>query len=184
MNQFYLLRHGEVDVDPSKPASELALSDRGRNSALKLVDKGIFANADLIYISEEKKAYSTAEIIADSLGKKVLKLSNFNELNRNKAGFLENYDSAVKEAFTYPSQSRNSWEPCTEALKRFRKGIGIINKKHKNKKILIVSHGIVLTLYFAYLKRQMTHLFSRWKKLSFLSYGIVEDSVVVKDITA
>ena len=182
MNQFYLLRHGDVDVDPSKPASEWALSDRGRNSALKLVDKGIFANTDLIYCSEEKKAYSTAEIIADSLGKKVLKLSNFKELNRNKAGFLESYDNAVKEAFTNPSQSRNNWEPCTEALKRFRKGIEILNEKHESKKILIVSHGIVLTLYFAYLKREMNHLFSRWNKLNFLSYGIVEDSMVVKDI--
>ncbi len=42
--------------------------------------------------------------------------------------------------------------------------------------------GIVLTLYFAYLKKEMNHLFPRWNKLNFLSYGIVEDSLVVKDI--
>ena len=183
MTHFYLLRHGEVDVDPSKPASEWALSDLGISEALRLVEKGVFADIDVIYSSEEKKAYCTARIIAERLGKKVQKLSNFNELDRSKSGFIENYDSAVNEAFANPSQSSNSWEPCTEALKRFRKGMEILSKKHKNKKILVVSHGIVLTLYFTHLKRQMTNLFSRWKELNFLSYGIVEDSLVVKDIT-
>ena len=182
MNLYYLLRHGEVNVDPSKPANEWSLSDRGKNSIFEVVERGVFDKIDVIYSSEENKAYFTAKIIADALEKKVWKLYNFNELDRSKTGFLKNYDDALKEAFSKLQESRNNWEPCSDALKRFREGIEILDQRHENKRILVVSHGIVLTLYFAYLKGEMNHLFSRWRRLYFLSYGIVEDSTVIKDI--
>ena len=155
---------------------------RARKSTLKLAEKGMFANIDFIYSSEESKAFHTAKIIADALGKKVHKLSNFTELDRSKTDFLKNYDNAVMEAFANLLKSRNNWESCADASKWFRDGIGILNERHENRRILIVSHGIVLTLYFAYLKREINHLFSRWKKLQYLSYGIIEDSEVIRDI--
>jgi len=88
-------------------------------------------------------------------------LPNFNELDRSKAGFLENYDYAVKEAFSNFQGSRSNLEPCRGALKRFREGVETLNQRHENKRILVVSRGIVLTLHFAYLREEMNHLFSR-----------------------
>jgi len=180
MNTFYLLRHGEVCVDKSKPASEWTLSYEGVRQVHELAKKGTFANVDLIYSSEEEKAFHTAQTIADSIGKEALKLSNFNELHRNT--FVGNYESAIRKAFARINESSSDWEPCLSALHRFREGIEQMNMKYRNKKILIVSHGIVLTLYFAHLNREMNELFARWKKLNFLSYGVVKDSQVVKDI--
>jgi broad specificity phosphatase PhoE len=182
MNTFYLLRHGEVKVDPNRPASEWSLSEKGKNAVFELVREGVFRKMDAVYSSEEDKSYSTAKIIADSLEKEVWKLPNFNELDRSKSGFLEDYDNAVKEAFSNFQESRNSWEPCKNALRRFREGMQALNQKHEHKRVLIVSHGIVLTLYFAYLKGEMEHLFSRWRRLDFLSCGIVKDSTVTRDI--
>lgn len=180
MNTFYLLRHGKVNINPNKPANEWALSSEGINETRRLVKERTLTDVDFFYSSEEEKAYHTAKIIADSTGKKVGVLSNFNELNRKS--FLENYKSAVEKAFSNINESKNNWESCLSALKRFRKGMELINRRHENKRILIVSHGIVLTLYFAILKGDMSNLFSRWKRMRFLSYGVVENAAVVKDI--
>ena len=180
MNTLYLLRHGKVDVDVNKPANEWTLSNEGINKVLGLVKNRVFSNVDFVYSSEEEKAYHTARIIANSIGKEVVRLSSFNELNRKL--FSDNYESAVKETFLNISNSRSNWESCLHALERFIEGIELVNQRHENKKILIVSHGIVLTLYFAHLNGDMNNLFSRWKKLKYLSYGIVENSTVIKDI--
>lgn len=180
MNTFYLLRHAKVNVNPRKPANEWTLSSEGISETRRLVEERMLTDADFVYSSEEEKAYHTAKIIANSIGKEVAELSNFNELNRKS--FLENYEFAVEKAFSNTDGSRNNWESCINALKRFRKGIELIDQKHENKRILIVSHGIVLTLYFAHLKGDMNNLFSRWKRLRFLSYGVVENAAVVKDI--
>jgi len=180
MNTFYLLRHGKVDIDPRKPANEWTLSSEGINETRRLVKERTLTDVDFFYSSEEEKAYHTAKIIADAIGKEVVAISNFNELDRKS--FLENYESAVKKAFSNINESRNNWESCLSALKRFRTGMELIDQKHESKRILIVSHGIVLTLYFAHLKGDMSNLFFRWKRLRFLSYGVVENAEVVKDI--
>ena len=180
MNTFYLLRHGKVCVDKNKPPREWILSHEGVKEVSELAENRTFEHVDLIYSSEEEKAFHTAQIIADSIGKSALKLSNFNELNRNK--FIGNYESAIREAFSNINKSLSSWESCLSALQRFREGIELMNVGYRNKKILIVSHGIVLTLYFAHLKGEMNNLFSRWKRLSFLGWGVVKDSIVLKDI--
>ena len=180
MNTFYLLRHGKVCTDKNKPPKEWPLSREGIRQVFELAKNRTFENVNFIYSSEEEKAVHTAQIIADLNRKKVLKLSNFDELNRNR--FVENYESAIGEAFSNINKSRSNWESCLSALHRFKEGIELMNMKYKSEQILIVSHGIVLTLHFAFLKGEMDKLFFRWKKLNFLCWGVVKDSTVVKDI--
>ncbi len=182
MNTYYLLRHSKANIDPSKPPSEWTLSEDGRASLQRFARRPLFREVNFVYSSTETKAYSTAKMIAYSLQKKVSKMVNFNELNRNKGGFISKYENALREAFSNIQESRNNWEPCQTTLERFKEGIEILNQKHDHKKILVVSHGIALTLYFAFLKEEMGNLLSRWKKLRFLDYGIVKDSRVVRDI--
>ncbi len=182
MNTYYLLRHGKTNIDPSKPPSEWTLSEDGRTSLQRFARRPLFREVNFVYSSTEAKAYSTAKMIACSLQKKVSQMVNFNELNRNKGGFIGKYENALREAFSNIQESRNNWEPCQMTLERFKEGIEILNQKHDHKKILVVSHGIALTLYFAFLKEEMDNLLSRWKKLRFLDYGIVKDSRVVRDI--
>ena len=47
---------------------------------------------------------------------------------------------------------------------------------------MIVAHGTVMTLYFAYLLGKLDDIFSRWKDLGFGSWGMVQNGKVVKDI--
>ena len=63
-------------------------------------------------------------------------------------------------------------------------GIRGVDRIKEVENILIVSHGIVLTLYFAKLMDMMEVAYQRWVQLKFLSYGIVEDGVVKQDIVS
>ena len=91
------------------------------------------------------------------------------------------YEKSVKWAFENPHKGIHGWETTSSALKRFTRAVEEV-KKREEERILIVSHGIVLSLYFGVLTHQMDNLYSRWKKLAFGAWGIVEDRNVLKDI--
>ena len=76
----------------------------------------------------------------------------------------------------------HGWETIDSAMKRFNQGVEELSSKYHSKKLLVVSHGIVLTMYFASLLNCMDEAFDRWKKLRFCSYGIVKNGEVIKDI--
>jgi len=59
-----------------------------------------------------------------------------------------------------------------------------INSTYKNKKILIVSHGCVINLYFAKCLNQLDRIVERIFSNTFCDYGIIEDGRVVKDIAS
>ncbi|MBI3031852.1 histidine phosphatase family protein [Candidatus Woesearchaeota archaeon] len=79
-------------------------------------------------------------------------------------------------------QSRHRWETAQNALSRYEDSIEQINKEYEGKNILIVSHGTVMSLYFAKLTGTMGQIVEREKKLGYCDYGIVKDGHVVKDI--
>ena len=75
------------------------------------------------------------------------------------------------------------WESAHNALTRFQKIIEEIDMKYSDKRILIVSHGIVLTLYFVkLLEIPSNEFFSRWKSLLFCDWGVVKEGKVIKDM--
>lgn len=177
------LRHCESELDFNIPASQWRLSAKGEQHARRLASSGHFDDVEVIISSEEKKAHQTAHPIAKRNSLSIREMPNFNELDRDVATPLtkNEYESCVKRAFENPHEGVHGWETTSSALKRFTRGIEEV-KKREEPKILIVSHGIVLTLYFGVLTHQMNQLFNRWKKLTFGAYGIIEDGNVVRDI--
>ena len=78
--------------------------------------------------------------------------------------------------------TNHGWETAHHALERFKKAIEEIDKKYDKKKIIICSHGTVMTLYFAHLKNEMDDLISRWRGLKFGAVGIIKNNKIVRDI--
>jgi broad specificity phosphatase PhoE len=66
--------------------------------------------------------------------------------------------------------------------KRFSNAVEEIISGSNANDLLIVAHGIVLTLYFAKLEGRLDRAFERWKKLRFLDWGITSNGRVVRDI--
>ncbi|MBU2503587.1 MAG: histidine phosphatase family protein, partial [Nanoarchaeota archaeon] len=78
--------------------------------------------------------------------------------------------------------SQYDWETANHALKRFKDAVTQIDDEQENKKILICSHGTVITLYFAYLQDKLNDLMRRWKDLKFGAVGIIKNKKVITDV--
>ncbi|MHA1954074.1 MAG: histidine phosphatase family protein [Candidatus Heimdallarchaeaceae archaeon] len=184
-NKFIFLRHALTKIDPSRPADQWELSEEGIKNIKEIVMSGVFDDVDVIIASAEKKAIQTASYIANKLVKEIVADACFNELNRGFSfqASKREYDKKVEKALMNREKCIDNWESANSTLDRFLKGISILDQDYSNKKILVVCHGINLSLYFAHLLQIPENLiFPRWKNLEFCAWGIVISKKVVKDI--
>lgn len=183
-NEIIFLRHAETSRDPRTPASRWSLSLEGYKQTTRILADLSAHNFDCVFSSDENKAYETAKVFEDKIHSSIIRNSSFNELERDNGPYLsdEEYLIAVQAVMNNPSLSIHGWETLESASNRFIQGVDEINRRYHSKKLLVVSHGIVLTIYFASLLNCMDEAFERWEKLHFCSYGIVRNGVVIKDI--
>lgn len=154
-NKYILLRHGETIYQTKKddflypwPDSVTILTKKGRNQAETAAKNLKNKNIDLIYSSDFLRARQTARIVAKKLGLKVKLDKRLRDINWGiyQGGLVKDYlqfFSSVKQRFSKrPAQGEN-WRDVRKRMIEFIKDI---DKRYKNKKILIVSHGDPLWL--------------------------------------
>ena len=183
MNTFIFLRHAETSHDSKTNAADWVLSEEGYEKSLKLVEDETFKNIDLIFTSTEVKAVLTVKPLSKFYNLEITKMPEFDEVRRSDI-FLSDEDfkaNKIKqlEDLNFPAFGG---ETVNEALKRFTSGINIINDNFTDKKILVVSHGTILTAYFGKVLGDYSNLSERWKKTGFCSYGIIKNNEIVQDI--
>ncbi|MHA2179704.1 MAG: histidine phosphatase family protein [Candidatus Thorarchaeota archaeon] len=180
----YFLRHGLTSIIPGIAPSKWPISDEGRRHASKIASSGIFDEIEVVVSSMEEKAYETAVPVSSRLGLPILTDPAFNELDRDRGGFmsLASYSDTVHRVLVEPSFEVSGWELSGAALERFQEGIDKMEKGHESENVLIVSHGIVLTLFFSHLLGLSDESPSRWDALGFCSWGLVRKRKVVRDI--
>ena len=184
-NTIVFLRHAETIINQDIPVDEWEISENGKKTTKEIIVSGIFDDIDKIIASEERKAIQTASFLAERLGKKIITNSDFNELGRG-GGYVyskNQYEKQVKKLFEVGRSEIKEWEEARSALRRIMRAIDYINKEYSNMKILVVSHGIVLSLYFSHLLGiKKEEYFNRWKRMEFCGFGIIKNKKVVKDI--
>ena len=149
-----------------------------------------FNDVDLIISSTEPKAYQTADMIALRQKQTVFRNPLFDELNRDGGFYLTSsqYKIAVQTVLQDYSYRVDGWETSASALSRFKRGINEVIAEHDAKRVLIISHGIVLTLYFSESLGNKDNMLVqelnlvRWDTLEYCSWGVVQDNIVIKDI--
>lgn len=183
-NIIIFLRHAETKVNKRVKNSEWSLTDKGKLEALNITRSKFFEDIDILIASAEEKAFKTILPLAEKLKKKILREAELNEIMRDQGKFLETkeYLSTMKLCMLNKDQSFNNWETANEALERFSKKIEEIDYKFDEKKILIVSHGTVINLYFAKLLGKLENVFIRAQTNTFCEYGIIQNKKVIKDI--
>ncbi len=184
-NTLLLVRHAETKVDENSAISKWLLTEKGERDAINLFKSDLFYDVDIIITSSEEKAFQTAYAISERLHKKIIRDENLNEISRDQGRFLKTKDEylkILKLCVENRTQSYNNWETANHALERFSKAIHEIDTKYSNKKILIVSHGCVLNLYFAKILEQLDKIFERLSTNTFCDYGIIQNSKIIKDI--
>ncbi|MHA1935518.1 MAG: histidine phosphatase family protein [Candidatus Thorarchaeota archaeon] len=184
-NEFVFVRHAESIVDDRKVPSEWVLSSIGKRHALELASNIEFQNLDIIVASSEQKAIDTALPLSEKLGLKIIQNSAFNELARTHitGQTIQQYRAKVESIFSQPSKSIPGWESPQDGLNRISDGVEALDAQYESQKIMIVSHGMILSLYFALLQNEMVNLFKRWIHLGFCSWGRVQNGVVLKYIS-
>lgn len=183
MNTFIFLRHAETEKDSTKNAADWILSEKGFEESKNLTQLPIFQNLDLIFTSSEVKSVLTAKPLAVNLDLEIIRMPEFDEVRRSNT-FLstEEFNIHKKRQLEDLNFAAFDGETGNEALRRFRTGLKKLNENYNDKKILIVSHGTILTIYFAHQKGIFDDLNGRWSKTKFCSYGIIRDKEIIKDI--
>ncbi|NHJ05640.1 MAG: histidine phosphatase family protein [Candidatus Heimdallarchaeota archaeon] len=185
-NTFFLLRHAQTEMVQNKKISEWPLTERGIIIASKLANEIFRKPFDLIYSSSEPKAIQTAKPFAEKYNLKIIQCFEFRELNRDRGDFQSEdlYKANVELVLKNRDRIYNNWETANNALSRFKEKFQEIDNENQNKKILIVSHGLILNLFFAHLLNDMSSVFKRWQTTKFCDYGIIDKGTVLKDITS
>ena len=177
-NSYIFFRHALTRIDKEQPAEKWVISDEGIQEACEVISSGKFDDVDVIISSSEKKAIQTAYYLAERIEKEIILNPNFKELDRGH-DFIESkedYETMVWRIFNNRTECSFGWETAEKALARFKRGIARIENTYSDKKIFIVSHGIVLTLYYAELHGwDLGETFKQWKELPFCGYKIIQE---------
>ena len=165
MLKIYLARHGQ-DMDNAgrilngrrdEPLSEKGI-EQANEVALKIKQTGIYF--DYVYSSPLQRAYKTAEIIADTL--RISKPEILPDLIERDFGIMTGKpQSTIKEVcspdifqtdticyFLNPAGA----ETFPQLIERAKKLLGMLQSKHKDGNILLVTHGdfgkMIYTAYY------------------------------------
>ena len=150
-NHYFLLRHGQTiyqkeKIDILYPFPEnppITLTEEGKrqieNAAKDLQDKHI----DLIFSSDFLRTKQTAKIIAKKLGLKICFDKRLRDINvgifhgREKKEYTDFFKNREEGFYKRPPKGE-CWNDVKKRLSSF---LNEIEKRYKNKRILIISHG-------------------------------------------
>lgn len=156
-NQYFILRHGQTIyqkkkrdfVYPWPDNPPVRLTREGKKQIENLAKKIRKFKIDYIFSSDIFRARQSAEILAKKMGKKINFDQRLRDINlgiyhgRPKEEFYRDFPRMDKKRFSKVPPKGESWNQVKKRVLSFLKEI---EKKYKNKKILIVSHGDPLWL--------------------------------------
>lgn len=142
MLQLYLVRHAEADVDPGLPSDSWPMTVAGRAAAHRLADT--LPQLSRIVSSPERKAVETAEELARGSNVGVVTDDRLREVGgRAWAESAQVYRQQVRSYFG--GAEPDGWERSHEARVRIAAAIEEVMRGAED--VVIVSHGLVLTLF-------------------------------------
>ncbi|KPJ55401.1 hypothetical protein AMJ47_00870 [Parcubacteria bacterium DG_72] len=159
-NKYILMRHGETKYQANKSNILYPQKEQFSLPITKRAEKGIkqtakkFKSVDLIFASDYYRTKQTANIVAKKLGKKVffdkrLRDTNFGIFSGKPDPEHREYFSSKMQRFSKRPPGGDSWRDIKKRAVDFIKEI---DKKYKDKTILIVSHADPLWLLAGYIK--------------------------------
>lgn len=182
-NTYLFLRHAETIKDPNKHPKDWDLTTDSLEQVHKYISEGKFRDVTKIYASTEPKAVATGKPISQDLNLSINEMEEFVEVKREKT-FLsdEEFLAQKKRELENLEKIENGVESGRSALERFLRGIEILESEFTGETILIITHGTVLSIYFADMLGKQNEIFERWQNLRFCALGQIEKGIVVKDI--
>lgn len=165
VNTYFILRHGETNFHLKHKGiiypkwfgavPPVKLSGKGKKQIKNAAEELKKRKIDVIYSSDIFRTRQTAEIVAKALGLKINFDKRLRDINlgvyhgKAKKEFYGDFPD-LKKRFSKGPAGGESWNNLKKRLKNF---LEEINKKHKNKNILIISHGDPLWMLEGIIKK-------------------------------
>ena len=154
MQKLYLVRHGQSEWNYQRKIQgqqDILLTEEGKLQAKKLSHRLKSENIDVIYSSDLKRAYETANIIGKELNIDVTPMKSFREIafghwegkEIEKLNVINEKEHLIwlKEPHKFKMEGA---ETLYEIQKRAMDGVNLVLDENPGKNILIVSHGTTL----------------------------------------
>jgi len=157
----YMVRHGE---SPKTEGNERTrgLTEKGKSDANRITnllkDEGI----DTFISSPYRRAILTIEESAQSMGKEILIFEDLRELifsSDDKVISDKEIYPAVEKMFLDPDYSLPGGESRTICQNRSVATLQEILKKYEGQKVVIGTHGMIMTLMMGYFDSQYNYTF-------------------------
>lgn len=178
-----LVKHSVPEIVGDQPANSWHLSWQGRLRARQLAEELKKFEPETIASSDEPKAMETAEIIAHDLGFGLQVIHDLHEHDRSDVPHLslDAFQSSIRELFQQPDRLVFGNETADQAYARFYSALHSILNENKNKTVVVVTHGTVISLFVARLTGSSE--LELWKKLglpSFVALDLHSNNVIVR----
>ncbi|HET7657966.1 MAG TPA: histidine phosphatase family protein [Bacillales bacterium] len=149
MTSLVLIKHSMPDVKADIPSKQWTLSDEGRERSVKLAGYLKQYKARCIYTSLEPKAIQTGEVVSNQLNLPHKTVRDVHENDRTHMKYLprNEYETIFKEYFANPSKRIVGNETAEDAAKRFDKAVKKVMKEDKERDIILITHGTVMSLF-------------------------------------
>jgi broad specificity phosphatase PhoE len=168
LRRLVLVRHAAVELVEGVPPSEWRLTDEGHADARRLAALPVFGDVALVATSPEGKARGTARPIAAPIRVE----EDLREVERRRT-FVVARSAYVDLVDRYFAGGRvEGWEPVADARARI---VGCIERLLADTAgdLVVVSHGLVLSLYLADLRGQPRVDLAEWEAIPLPAVAVV-----------
>ncbi|HJQ14644.1 MAG TPA: histidine phosphatase family protein [Anaerolineales bacterium] len=177
-----LIRHSLPRIEEDRPANAWNLSVEGQLRAHRLAEQLERFEPEIIVSSNEPKAKETAEILATHFQIDMQTISDLREQDRSNVPYLSTneFQASMREFFQKPDELVLGSETANQAHTRFYRAVHSILKEHRNKTVLIVTHGTVISLFVSRLTGSSD--LELWRQLglpSFIALDLHSSTLII-----
>ncbi len=148
-NKYFILRHAEADsnilgINSCWPEKiEVKLTEKGKKRIEKIIGQIKNKKIDLIFSSDLRRTKETAEMIAKKLGLAVKFDKRIREYNLGvfNGEPMEKFSEFIGEEINKFAKTPKNGEDLNDIRQRMMNFVLELERKYKNKNILIVGHG-------------------------------------------
>jgi len=179
-----LVKHSLPEIGEDLPASEWKLSQEGRLRAHKLAELLEAFHPEGIVSSPESKAKETAEMISKKLQIEIRVVQDLHEHDRSNVPYLSQaaFQTSIREFFQKPGELVLGRETANQAHARFYQALHGILNEYRNKTVVVVTHGTVISLFVPRLTGSPD--FELWNRIGLPSYIAIDlqsNTLIVKE---
>jgi broad specificity phosphatase PhoE len=174
MKYLILVKHSLPEIKEDIPAHKWILSEEGRTRARALAEKLIPYQPEIVVASVEPKARETASILAGNLRLAFQEVADLHEHDRSGVPYhsKDEFQNLVQKLFARPTQLIFGNETADAALGRFRQAVDFVLSSYREKNVVVVAHGTVISLYVAWLTG--CDGYNLWQELGLPSFVVLD----------